>query len=101
MYFKLLKIYLKDLSFDRLLQINGSKAKKIGISIALIYALIVTVGGFGFLFFNLAEFLSSINQMETMISFLATYSLMIPIIMTLFRASGTLFFYKDYEILAA
>ncbi|MFA6800762.1 MAG: hypothetical protein WCR19_01485, partial [Acholeplasmataceae bacterium] len=93
--------YLKDLSFDRLLQINGSKAKKIGISIALIYALIVTVGGFGFLFFNLAQLLSSMNQMETMISFLATYSLMIPIIMTLFRASGTLFFYKDYEILAA
>lgn len=100
MYFKLLKIYLKDFSIDRLLQINGSKGKKIAIGIALFYAVVVLMGGLGFLFFNLAEFLASMNQIHILVSFLALYLLMIPIVMTLFRASGTIFFYKDYDIIA-
>lgn len=100
MYLKLLKVYLKDFSLDRLLQINGKRGKKIALTLVLIYALVVTIGGFGYMFYNLADQLNQANQIHILISFVAVYSLIIPIMMTLFRASGTLFFYKDYEIVA-
>ncbi len=100
MFFKLLKIYLKDFSLDRLLSINGSKAKKIALYGVIIYALIVVLGSFGFMFFNLADMLNQMNQMQVLIGMIAAYSLIMPIIMTLLRASGTIFFYKDYDIVA-
>ena len=100
MYFKLLKVYFKDFSIDRVLQINGGKGKKIALMAALIYGLVAILGGLGFMFFNLADILNQGGQIHVMVSFLAMYSLTLPIMMTLFRASGTLFFYKDYDIVA-
>ncbi len=100
MYFKLLKVYLRDFSLDRLFKVNGSKGKKIAIYALILYGTVVLLGSFGFMFFNLADILNDMNQIHVMISFLAMYSLGLPIIMALFRASGTLFFYKDYDIVA-
>ncbi len=100
MFFKLCRVYLKDYSFGRMFQMNGSKTKKIFIGIALAYVAIILFGSLGFMFFNLAEVLHDMNQLHVMVSFLAVYALAIPIMMTLFRASGTLFFYKDHDIVA-
>lgn len=100
MYLKLLKVYLKDFSFDRMFQINGSKGKKIALWAVIIYAFVTVIGGFGYMFFMLADSLNQMNQLQVMINFIAVYSLAAPIMMTLFRASGTIFFYKDYDIVA-
>jgi len=100
MFLKLCRVYLKDYSFGRMFQINGSKTKKILLGIALAYVAIIVFGSLGFMFFNLAEVLNDMNQLQVMVGFLAVYALVIPIMMTLFRASGTLFFYKDHDIVA-
>jgi ABC-2 type transport system permease protein len=100
MYFKLLKVYFKDYTFDRMFQINGSKTKKIVLAAVLIYALASILISSGYMFFTLAESLSQINGLNYLLGYLAIMSLVLPVVMTLFRASGTIFFYKDYDILA-
>ncbi|QWB96505.1 hypothetical protein KHQ89_03505 [Mycoplasmatota bacterium] len=100
MYFKLLKVYFKDYTFDRMFQINGSKTKKIVLIGVLLYALTAILLSFGYMFFSLAEGLSLINELKYLLGYLAVFSLMLPVVMTLFRASGTIFFYKDYDIVA-
>lgn len=100
MFLKLCRVYLKDYSLGKMLQVSGSKTKKILIGVLLVYAAVTIFGTLGYMFFNLAEVLSQINSLHVLIGFLGLYSLFIPIMMTLFRASGTLFFYKDYDIVA-
>lgn len=100
MFLKLCRVYLKDYSLGKMLQVSGSKTKKILIGILLVYAGITIFGTLGYMFFNLADVLSQTNSLHILIAFLGIYSLFIPVMMTLFRASGTLFFYKDYDIVA-
>ncbi|MBN2300246.1 MAG: hypothetical protein JXC31_03555 [Acholeplasmataceae bacterium] len=103
MYKQLTKLLLKqNFSLKRLLgfDIKKSKIKGILIGLAIIYAVVAFFGAFGFLFFNLGEFLNDLGQTELLLSFLTVYSIGISIIIVLLRASGYLFYYKDYDILA-
>lgn len=103
MYKKLTKLLLKqNFSLKRLLgfDFKQSKTKAILIGIAILYALIVFIGAIGFMFFNLGELLNSIGQTEMLLSFLTVYSIGLSIMIVLLRASGYLFYYKDYDILA-
>lgn len=103
MYRQLTKLLLKqNFSLKRLLgfDFKKSKTKAILIGIAILYALVVFVGAIGFMFFNLGELLHDIGQTEMMLSFLTVYSIGLSIMIVLLRASGYLFYYKDYDILA-
>ncbi len=103
MYQTLLKLLLKEnLSLKRLMgfDIKKSKAKAILVGLAIIYSLVALIGAFGFMFFDLGKILDQMGQTEMLISFFSIYGIGLAIIITLFRASGTLFYYKDYEILS-
>lgn len=103
MYLKLTKLLIhENISLKRLMgfDVKKSKLKAILIGLAIIYALIVFLGGLGYLFFDFGKILNTMNQGEILISFLSVYLLGMSIFMTLFRASGFLFYTKDYEILS-
>jgi len=103
MYFTLVKLFLKEnISIKRLMgfDVKASKTKAILIGIAIIYALLVFIGAFGYMFFDLGRVLNDIGQSEILISFLSIYTLGMSLFITLFRASGYLFYYKDYELLS-
>ncbi len=100
---KLISIQLKNnFSFKRFFgfDIKKNKAKAILIGLAIIYALGATVGSFGYMFFDLGGMLKEINQTHLLISFATVYALAFSMITVLLRASGYLFYYKDYDILA-
>lgn len=99
----LLGVFLKEnFSFRRILGFDAkkSKAKAILIILAMVYALAVFIGLFGYLFFDLGKVLKEMNQMRLLLSFAAIYAIGLSIIIVLFRADGTLFHTKDYEILS-
>lgn len=103
MYFTLVKLFLKEnISLKRLMgfDVKKSKAKTILVGLAIVYALVVFIGLFGYMFFDLGRILHEMGQDEILISFLCIYTLGMALFITLFRASGYLFYYKDYEILA-
>jgi ABC-2 type transport system permease protein len=103
MYLKLVKLFLKEnFSLKRLLGFSFKKEKVKGIliSLAILYALLSFVLGFGYLFFDLGNFLNEINQIHIILSFLTIYLIGMSIMIVLFRASGSLFYYKDYDIIA-
>ena len=103
MYLHLVKVFFKEsFSLKRLFGFNlkENKLKTVLIGFAILYALVAFLGGFGFLFFDLAKILSEQNQLEVVLSFLATYTLGLSVMMALFRSSGYIFHYKDYDILA-
>ena len=103
MYLSLTKLLLhENISLKRLMgfDVKKSKLKAILIGLAIIYALIAFLGAFGYMFFDLGKILSQMNQGEILISFLSVYLIGMCIFMTLFRASGFLFYSKDYEILS-
>ena len=103
MYLKLVKLFLKEnISLKRLMgfDVKKSKTKAILIGLAIIYALVVFIGLFGYMFFDLGRILHEIGQDEMLISFLSIYTLGMAFFITILRASGYLFYYKDYEILA-
>ncbi|BCR35361.1 ABC transporter permease [Mariniplasma anaerobium] len=80
--------------------IKKNKVKGILIIGAIIYALIAMIGTFGYLFFDLGKILNEINNVQILLSFSAVYAIGFTIFTVLLRASGYLFYYKDYEILA-
>lgn len=103
MYLKLVKLFLREnISLKRLMgfDVKKSKVKTILISLAIVYALVIVLGGFGYMFFDLGRMLHDMGQDEILLSFLCIYSLGLAFFITLFRASGYLFYYKDYEILS-
>ena len=103
MYLKLVKVFFKEnFSLKRLFGFNlkQNKGKAILIGFALVYALAAYLFGFGFLFFDFAKVLNEINQVHVVLSFAVTYVIGLSVMMALFRASGYLFHYKDYDILA-
>lgn len=103
MYITLVKLFIKEnFSFKRLLGFDYKKSKlKTGlISVAILYALLVFVLSFGYMFFDLGRILKQMDQIHIMLSFLAIYGLGLSLILVFFRSNGMLFKYKDYEILA-
>lgn len=100
---KLVKLQLgNNLSFKRFFgfDIKKNKAKGILIVGAIIYAIIAMAGTFGYLFFDLGKTLNEVNQVHILLSFAAVYAIGFTAFTVLLRASGYLFYYKDYEILA-
>ena len=103
MYIKLTKLFIKE-NFS-LKRISGtsfkkSKTKSILIGLAIAYAIAVFFGSFGYMFFNLGEILDQGGQIKILLSFLTVYMLGMSIILVLLRASGYIFYYKDYDILS-
>ena len=97
----LLKVYYKNsFSFKRLFgfDLKKSKTKAILIGIALVYGIGVTIGLFGWMFFDLGKVLNDMGQLQILLSFLGVFMIALPVFLTLFLASGSLFYYKDYDI---
>ncbi|MBN2505031.1 MAG: hypothetical protein JXB20_06800 [Bacilli bacterium] len=102
MYFKLMRIFLKEnFSFRRLLGVDlkKSKGKAILLVVVLLYSLGAFLFTFGYMFFDLGKVLAQANLVEMLLMYLFMYVFSISIMMVLFRANGYLFRYKDYEIL--
>jgi ABC-2 type transport system permease protein len=100
---KLLKLFFKEnFSLKRLFGFNlkQNKVKAGLIAFALIYALVTFVGMFGFLFYDLGRILNEMNQVPILLGFLGFYSIGLSTFIVFFRASGSLFYYKDFEIIA-
>ena len=57
----------------------------------MLYVVIVLGSVFIFMFKSLGDFLNAADQIDTMIAYLGVYALIVPLFMTIFRASGTLF----------
>jgi ABC-2 type transport system permease protein len=103
MYSNLVKLFLKEnISLKRLFGFDyrKSKVKGVLIGLAIIYALIVFIGAFGYMFFDLGKILKEMGQPHLLLGFLAVYSIGLSLVIVFFRANGSLFFYKDYEILS-
>ena len=103
MYTTLVKLYLKEsFSLKRLLgfDLKKSKVKAILIGLAIVYSLVVFIGAIGYMFFDLGKILDQMGQTKILLSFVTIYSLSLSIIIVLFRASGSIFYYKDYDITA-
>jgi ABC-2 type transport system permease protein len=103
MYKTLVKLYLKEsFSLKRLLgfDLKKSKVKAILIGLVIIYSLVVFIGAIGYMFFDLGDILKQMGQTHILLSFLTIYSLSLSVIIVLFRASGSIFYYKDYDITA-
>lgn len=97
----LLKIYYKNsftlkklFGFD----LKKNKGKTILVSVALIYGFGVILALFGWMFFDLGKALNDINQVNILLSFLGVFLIALPALLTIFYASGSLFYYKDYDI---
>lgn len=103
MYKSLLKVFFKEnFNFRRIFQLGEKKStsKTILMTVVLLYALVAFMGSFGFLFFNLGETFSSMNLTYLLLVYAFFYQLMLIFMFSLFRSSGYIFQYKDYEILA-
>lgn len=103
MYQHLVKLFLKEnFSLKRLFGFDykKSKVKAILIGFAILYAVVAFIGAFGWMFFDLGKILNQMGQTHLILSFLTIYSIGLTVILVFFRASGALFHYKDYEILA-
>src|SRR5690606_7187419 len=96
MYPSLLKIYIKN-TFSKG-TFGNTKTKKILFGVLMLYVFVSVGASIGFMFFKFGEFLNQNNQIAALIAFLGVYALIMPLFMTLFRASGTLFYYKDFSI---
>ena len=97
----LLKVYYKNsFSFKRLFgfDLKKSKTKAIFIGIAIVYGVGAMLALFGWMFFDLGRALKDINQVSILLSFLGVFLIAFPVFLTLFLASGSLFYYKDYDI---
>src|SRR5690606_36475659 len=96
MYQKLLKIYIRN-TFSKG-TFGNTKTKKILFALLMVYAVVAIGASLGIMFFALGEALNQFNQIHILIAFLGVYALIMPLFMTLFRASGTLFYYKHFSI---
>ena len=102
-YWKLLKIFFKEnFSFNRFFgtDIRKNKKKAILLGLVILYAFGVFLFSFGFMFFDLGKILKEFDMLDTLLAFVFVYATAIAIMITLFRANGYLFRFKDYEILA-
>lgn len=103
MYLKLVSVFFKEnFSFKRLFgfDLKKNKTKTVLIGFVIVYALAAYMFGFGFMFFDLAKMMDEANQIQVVLSFAVTYTIGLSVMMALFRSSGYIFHYKDYDILA-
>ena len=99
----LIKLQLKNnFSFKRFFgfDVKKNKTKTILMVVAILYALVALLGTFGYMFFDFGKILKEMNQVHLLLNFAAIYGLGFTMFTVLLRASGYLFYYKDYEILA-
>ncbi len=80
---------------------DKSKAKKLLILLAILYALAAYVGGFGYLFYLLAEALAAMPSapLELLLVYVFLYEVGITVLLVFFRADATLFRLSDFDIL--
>ncbi|MFA5036206.1 MAG: hypothetical protein WC479_03425 [Candidatus Izemoplasmatales bacterium] len=92
----------ENFNLKRLLGRNASKSKKttVFIVIALLYALGAFLVSFGYMFMELGNILSQNNAIEILLMFVFFYATIMTVLYTLFRANGSLFHCKDYDIIA-
>lgn len=103
MYKHLIRLFFKEnFSLKRLMgfDLKANKGKAILIALAILYAAVAFLGGFGFLFYDLGSILHEIGQERILLGFMSVYTLGVSLILVLLRSNGYLFHYKDYEILA-
>ncbi|MGD9909644.1 MAG: hypothetical protein AB7U79_03460 [Candidatus Izemoplasmatales bacterium] len=103
MYKTLVKVLFKEnFNFRRILQLGDqkSKSKAILLFVALTYALVAFLGAFGFLFFNLGSIFKTMDLTYLLLVYAFFYQIILILMFALFRSSGYIFQYKDYEILA-
>ncbi|MFW6319918.1 MAG: hypothetical protein ACOC1L_06995, partial [Bacillota bacterium] len=99
----LLRVFIKEnFSLKRLLGFDAkaSKLKAVLIIFAILYALITFFGAIGFIFFDLAEQFHNVGLEALLLNFLFTYVIGLSILFVFVRASGYLFYYKDFDLLA-
>lgn len=104
MYFKLLKVFLKEnYSLKRLLGSSAkqSKTKTILLSILLIYGLGTILFSFGFLFFEMGKIFKETNSLDSLLTYIFMYSTFLSVFFVLIRAGSYLFNYKDYDFLGS
>ena len=103
MYLRLLKVFFKQqFSFQRLFGQNVAQSwwKRWLFVGLLIYAMAVSIGGNLYLYTEIANDLLTLNQIHLLLPILFTNVVSVAIFLTLFQATGYLFAYKDFELLA-
>ena len=92
----------ENFNLKRLLGSSASKSKKttIVIMIAILYGLTAFFVSFGYMFMELGSILYQSNALEILLMFVFFYATMLAIMFSLFRANGSLFHCKDYDIIA-
>lgn len=102
MYFKLMRVFLKEnFSFKKIFgfRLKTSKLKTILIGFAIIYGFGGMLLGFGYMFFELGEVLA-LNQMEDLLlNFVFIYATFMSMFFVLLQANGYIFHYRDFNIL--
>ncbi|MFW6319019.1 MAG: hypothetical protein ACOC1L_02425 [Bacillota bacterium] len=99
----LLRVFLKEnFSLKRLLGFDAkaSKLKAVLIIFAILYAAITFFGAIGYMFFDLAKLFHNMGLETLLLNFLFTYVMGLSILFVFVRASGYLFYYKDFDLLA-
>ena len=103
MYAKLVRVFFKEnFSLNRFIgtDIRKNKKKALLLGFVILYAFGAFLFSFGYLFFDLGKYLVELDMLDTLLVFLFAYATTLSIMITLFRANGYLFKFKDYEILA-
>ncbi|MDP3130721.1 MAG: hypothetical protein Q8N15_05235, partial [Bacillota bacterium] len=79
---------------------SDSKGKQILIAVAILYIVVLYMGGFGFLFYDLARTLSTIPGMiESLLLYVYLYAASGTVLIVFFRADAMLFRFADFDIL--
>jgi ABC-2 type transport system permease protein len=102
-YLTLMGVFLKDnFSLRKMLGSSASKSKgkMVMVVFAIIYAVGVFLGTFGWMFYQLGLGLQAAGLTELLLMFLFSYAAGFAIMISLLRVDGYLFHFKDYEILA-
>lgn len=101
--FKLVGVLLRS-SFSprRLLggDVKKNPAKAILLGVAIVYALGAVLFSLGYLFMNLGQILNGVGLIHVLLMYSFVYGLFMSILFALIRANGSIFQYRDYEILA-
>jgi len=103
MYSTLVKIFLKQgFSFDRMFHMNpkNKKRNRILMIVLLVYLAIALGGSFGYLFFELGNLFNQSGILYLLLIYVFAYEIAITFIFGLLRSNGTIFQYKDYQILS-
>ena len=103
MYSRLLRIFFKEnFSINRFFgtDLRKNKKKAVLLGVLILYGFGSFLFSFGYMFFDLGKTLSEYDMLDTLLAFVFVYATVLSIMITLFRANGYLFRFKDYEILA-